>query len=135
ASQRSPGGIGMYTGATAMAAMRGFQRSQDALFTLATDTNRKALLDYNDLSISIVAAQQANSSYYILNYNPTNTLKDGKLRRVKITLKNRSTNLSYRETYYAEKEFSKFTSANKERQLEEALMLDNPITNLTVAMK
>ena len=135
ASRPSPGGIGMYTGATAMASMRGFQRSQDALYTLAADTGGKALLDYNDLSQGIVAAQRANTSYYILGYYPTNTAKDGKLRRVKITLKDRQANLSYREAYYADKEFSKFTSADKERQLEEALMLDNPITDLTIAME
>jgi VWFA-related protein len=135
ASRPSPGGIGMYTGATAMASMRGFQRSQDALYTLAADTGGKALLDYNDLSQGIVAAQRANTSYYILGYYPTNTAKDGKLRRVKITLKNREANLSYREAYYADKEFSKFTSSDKERQLEEALMLDNPITELTIAME
>ena len=55
ASRRSPGGIGMYTGATAMAMMRGLQRSQDGLYTLAADTGGKALLDYNDLSMGIVA--------------------------------------------------------------------------------
>ncbi len=138
ASRRSPGGIGMYTGAAAMATMRGFQRSQDALYTLAADTGGKALLDYNDLSLGIVRAQQANSSYYILGYYPTNTTKDGKLRRVKITLKNpisSGASLSYREAYYAEKEFSKFTASDKERQLEEALMLGDPITDLTIAME
>src|SRR5678816_2340850 len=70
ASQRSPGGIGMYTGGTALATLRGFQRSQDALFTLAADTGGKALLDYNDLSMGIVNAQRATSSYYILGYYP-----------------------------------------------------------------
>jgi VWFA-related protein len=135
ASRPSPGGIGMYTGATAMASMRGFQRTQDALFTLAADTGGKALLDYNDLSLGIVAAQRANSSYYILGYSPTNTAKDGKLRRVKISLKNRSAELSYREAYYADKEFGKFTASDKERQLEEALMLGSPITELTIAME
>src|SRR5207244_10389794 len=89
ASRPSPGGIGMYTGATAMASMRVFQRSQDALYTLAADTGGKALLDYNDLSLGIVRAQQATSSYYILGYYPTNTNRDGRLRRVKISLKNR----------------------------------------------
>lgn len=118
ASRPSPGGIGMYTGATAMGALRGFQRSQDALFTLAADTGGKALLDYNDLSLGIVAAQRANTSYYILGYYPSNTSKDGKLRRVKITLKNREAKLSYREAYYGEKEFTRFTAADKERQLE-----------------
>ncbi len=66
----SPGGIGMYTGATAMASMRGLQRSQDALYTLAADTGGKALLDSNDLSLGIVRAQQAASSYYILGLLP-----------------------------------------------------------------
>jgi hypothetical protein len=33
------------------------------------------------------------------------------------------------------KEFVKFTSAEKERQLEDALMLDDPITDLTIAME
>jgi hypothetical protein len=135
ASRPSPGGIGMYTGATAMATMTRFQRSQDALYTLAADTGGKALLDYNDLSLGIVRAQQATSSYYILGYYSTNTNRDGKLRRVKISLKNRSGELTYRDAYYADKEFSKFTAADKERQLEEALMLGNPITELTIAME
>jgi VWFA-related protein len=135
ASRPSPGGIGMYTGATAMATMSRFQRSQDALYTLAADTGGKALLDYNDLSLGIVRAQQATSSYYILGYYSTNPARDGRLRRVKISLKNRSADLSYREAYYADKEFSKFTAADKERQLEEALMLENPITDLTIAME
>jgi len=135
ASQRSPGGLGMYNGATAMSSLRVLQRSQDALYTLAADTGGKALLDSNDLSAGIVRAQQATSSYYILGYYSTNTNRDGKLRRVKITLKNRSADLAYRESYYADKDFSKYTAADKERQLEEALMLGNPITDLTVVME
>jgi VWFA-related protein len=135
ASQRSPGGIGMYTGATAMASLRGLQRSQDALYTLAADTGGKALLDTNDLAAGIVNAQQAAASYYILGYYSTNTSRDGRLRRVKIALKDRSEKLSYRESYYAEKDFSRYTAADKERQLEEALMLGDPITDLTIAME
>ena len=44
-------------------------------------------------------------------------------------------NLDYRQGYYAGKEFSKFTAADKERQLEDALMLGDPITELTIAME
>jgi len=135
ASRPSPGGIGIYTGAAALSGLRGLQRSQDALYTLAADTGGKALLDYNDLSLGIVQAQRATSSYYVLGYYPTNTTKDGRIRRVKISLKNKSATLSYREAYYAEKEFGKFTASDKERQLEEALMLENPITELTIAME
>ena len=40
----------MYSGASAMAVMTNFQKSQDTLYALASDTGGKALLDYNDLS-------------------------------------------------------------------------------------
>jgi hypothetical protein len=37
--------------------------------------------------------------------------------------------------YYANKVFSKFTALDKERQPEDALMLGDPITDLTIAME
>ncbi|MBW8870492.1 MAG: VWA domain-containing protein, partial [Acidobacteriales bacterium] len=43
--------------------------------------------------------------------------------------------LDYRQGYYADKEFSKFTALDKERQLEDALMLEDPITELSIAME
>ena len=45
ATQGSPGGIGMYTGASALAMTNSFQQSQDTLYALAADTGGKALLD------------------------------------------------------------------------------------------
>ena len=42
---------------------------------------------------------------------------------------------TYSEGYYADKEFAKFTEVDKERQLEDALMLGDPITELTIAME
>jgi len=96
----------------------------------------KAMLDYNDLSRGIVDAQQDVSSYYILGYYTTNTELDGKFRKIKIELADgRQAKLEYRKGYYARKKFSKFTAADKERQLEEALMLGDPITDLTIAME
>jgi hypothetical protein len=44
-------------------------------------------------------------------------------------------NLSYRQGYYADKEFSRFTAVDKERKLEDALMLEDPITELSIAME
>jgi hypothetical protein len=43
--------------------------------------------------------------------------------------------LDYRQGYYANKEFGKFNGTEKERQLEDALMLGDPITDLTIAME
>jgi VWFA-related protein len=136
ATQGSPGNAGMYSGVAAQAAANNFQRSQDTLFALAGDTGGKALLDYNDLTKGIVQAQQSISNYYILGYYTTNTNLDGKFRKVKITVNQELTaNLSYRVGYYAGKQFNKFTEVDKERQLEDALMLGDPMTELTIAME
>src|ERR1700678_4395447 len=136
ATQGSPGNSGVYTGAAALATTTNFQQSQDTLYALAGDTGGKALFDNNDLTRGIVQAQQAISDYYILGYYTSNTAQNGRFRRVKVSLTNDSgANLTYRQGYYADKQFSRFTAVDKERQLEDALMLDDPITELSIAME
>jgi VWFA-related protein len=136
ATQGSPGGKGMYTGASALALTTRYQQSQDTLFALASDTGGKALLDNNDLAKGIEQAQNSVSSYYILGYYATNANLDGKFRRIKIALNSGvSATLDYRQGYFAGKTFGKFTAAEKERQLEDALMLGDPVTELTIAME
>ncbi len=132
----SPGGQGIYSGTSSIAFTGGFQASQDTMYALAGDTGGKALLDNNDLSVGIVNAQKAFSSYYIIGYYTSNQNLDGKFRKVKITLNNgASASLSFRQGYYAGKVFAKFTSADKDRQLEDAMMLGDPITDLTIRME
>jgi len=136
ATQGSPGNEGMYSGTAEQAETSNFQKSQDTLFALAGDTGGKALFDNNDLTRGITQAQKAISNYYLLEYYTTNTALDGKFRRVKITVnKDATAKLDFRQGYYAGKEFAKFTVADKERQLEDALMLEDPITELTIAME
>jgi len=137
ATQGSQGNAGIYTGAAANAVSFEFKMSQDTMYSLAADTGGKALLDANDLDRGIVQAQDAISDYYIIGYYTTNPAKNGHFRRVKISLNNQTLDakLDYRQGYYADKEFSKFTAVDKERQLEDALMLDDPITELSIAME
>jgi len=136
ASRGAAGGVQMYSGAAALAAAGNFARSQDTLYSLAADTGGKALLDNNDLSAGIVRAQKSVASYYILGYYASNQALDGKFRRIKVTLNNGQTaNLDFRQGYFAGKTFNKFTTADKERQLEDAFMLGDPITDLTIAME
>ena len=136
ATRGSQGGINMYNGGGAAAMVAGFQQSQDTLWSLAADTGGKALLDYNDLSKGILQAQQAFSSYYIIGYYTSNAALDGRFRRIKITLNGGLTaSVDFRQGYFAGKQFGKFTTAEKERQLEDALMLGDPITELTIAME
>jgi VWFA-related protein len=133
ATRGSVGGIGVYTGQAANNVTSNLQRSQDTLWTLAADTGGKALLDSNDLAQGIIQAQRATSSYYILGYYTTNTNLDGKFRKIRITVTNGTAD--YRQGYYAGKVFTKFSGADKERQLEDALMQGDPVTELTIAME
>ena len=136
ASRGSPGGQAMYTGGSAIAQQSNFQRSQDTLWAMAADTGGKAFLDSNDLAAGIVQAEKAISSYYLIGYYTSNEALDGKFRRIKITLNGGlSANLDYRQGYFAGKVFAKFNTSDKERQLEDALMLPDPITELTIAME
>ena len=136
ATTGSNGGIGMFSGTSAQAVTTNFQRSQDTLYALAKDTGGKAMFDFNDLSLGIKQAAEAMTSYYEIGYYPTHTALDGRFRRIKISLKEGlSADLSYRQGYFADKEFGKFTAADKERQLEDALMLENPVTDINIAME
>ena len=133
---RAQGGASMYTGQAALAQQMNFAKSQDTLYTLSADTGGKAMLDFNDLKQGIVNAQKSINSYYIIGYYTTNDTPDGKQRRVKISLNNGvQATLDYRQVYYANKVWAKFTTADKERQLEDALMSPDPITELTMALE
>ncbi len=136
ASQGSPGNSGIYSGTAALAVATNFQQSQDSLYALAADTGGKAFLDSNDLVKGISEVEQSLTTYYVIGYYTTNAAQDGKFRRIKVSLNGElAANLDYRQGYFASKQFSKFTATDKERQLEEALMLPDPITELTVAME
>jgi VWFA-related protein len=140
ATKSSPGGAGMYSGSSARSAQSNFQGQQETLYTLAADTGGKALLDNNDLSVGIQQAQKDISSYYILGYRTTNDKLDGHFRTIKITIKNptlqaRISKFDYRRGYFAGKDFKQFTGTDKERQLAEALLMGDPITDIDITME
>jgi VWFA-related protein len=134
ASQR---GTGILTGAAQNRRRDSFNRAQDTLTSLASDTGGRALLDNNELDMGIVQAQKDINSYYIVGYYSTNPALDGKFRRIKVRLNDDklSAKLEYRTGYFASKEFKQFNSSDKETQLAEAIALGDPITDLTVALE
>jgi VWFA-related protein len=139
ASTASPRGTGILTGTRQASLRSSFNDSQETLYSLAADTGGKALLDSNDLTLGIRQAQNDIHSYYTLGYYPTNTAPDGRYRRIRVQLVNASLakdyKLDYRNGYYASKTFDKFTSADKERQLEEAVTLGDPVSELPLALE
>jgi VWFA-related protein len=137
ATQASPKGTGVFTGSTYTSNRTSFHDTQDTIYTLAADTGGKALLDSNDLTLGIKAVQTDISSYYVLGYYSANPAQDGKYRHVtvKIAALPESAKIDYRKGYYAGKVWGKMNSSDKERQLEDALTLDDPFTDLPLAME
>jgi VWFA-related protein len=136
ATQASQGGQGMYSGSSQRTAQENFQGQQETLYALASDTGGKALLDQNDLALGIQQAQKDISSYYILGYYSSNGALDGGYRRVKVRVGGGlNAKLDYRSGYFASKEFRRYTSSDRERQLQEALMLGDPVTDLSLALE
>jgi len=136
AMKPSPGGIGMFNGQIAQTMATRNQRSQDTYHALAKDTGGVATFDNNDLSQGMAHAAQAVTGYYMLGYYSTHGAKDGKFRRVKVTVsRDAAADLSYRAGYFGDKDYSRFNRADKERQLEEALRHEDPITEIPIAIE
>jgi hypothetical protein len=83
--------------------------------------------------------QKDMSSYYMLSYASTNAAEDGKYRRIQVKLAPKladlKAKLDFKQGYYAPTTFAKMTGSNKEAQLQEALLSDNPVTDLPIAVE
>jgi len=137
ASQASPRGTGLMTGTKQQGIRNSVNDSQETLVTIAADTGGKAMLDTNDLTMGIRQAQEDMNSYYIIGYYPKNSAEDGKYRRIDIKLVSKDLNakLDFRKGYYGSKTWQKFNASDKERQLEEALTLGDPVNELPLALE
>ncbi len=139
ATQQGAAGSGLYSGSGQRSVKENFNNQQETLATLALDTGGKALLDSNDLTEGIRQVQEDFSSYYVLSYESTNTTLDGRYRRIQVKLAPRladlKAKLNYRQGYYGSTTFRRMGDSDKEAQLAQALMSDNPVTDLPVAVE
>jgi hypothetical protein len=75
----------------------------------------------------------------MLSYASTNAAEDGKYRRIVVKLAPKladlKAKLEFKQGYYAPTTFAKMTGANKEAQLQEALLSENPVTDLPIAVE
>jgi len=136
ASRGGPKGTGLFTGKTQFGMADAFRAQQQTLSTLAADTGGKALVDSNDLSAGVALAQRDLASYYILGYYTSNPAEDGRFRRVQVRLAHRKdARLDFRPGYFAPKRFERMSGSDRERQLEDALLLGDPVTELPLALE
>ncbi len=136
AAQSSPGGSQLFSGRAQVRQRERLNSEQETLDTLAASTGGKALLDTNDIVAGIRQAQRDIDTYYTIGYYSTNLQRDGRRRRIEVRLTNKlAAKLDYRKSYYADKEFKDFNAADRERQLEDALLLGDPVVDLPVAVE
>jgi VWFA-related protein len=123
-------GQAAYTGASVLNDLNGNDASQETLYTLAADTGGKAFMDTNDLSGVFSVVQKDTSAYYVLGYTSSNHLKDGRYRRLKVTVNRPDIKLEYRAGYYADRDYLHMGGSDREQQLQDELAADLPDTDL-----
>jgi hypothetical protein len=67
----------------------------------------------------------------VLGYTSSNPARDGRFRRIKVTLKGKDLKLEYRSGYYASRDFAHATKDDREQQLQDQLLSDLSATDLS----
>ncbi len=135
ASRGSPGGRALFTGSAMRGQSDNLSSSQETLSTLAEDTGGTAFLDTNDLSPIFVKVVSDTQAYYVLGYYSTNSKEDGKFRKIRVEVRRPDLKLQHRPGYFASKQFLKLTQDERDRQLEEALAVDRPFSDLPIILE
>ena len=130
AQNASMRGTSPYSGQAALNALNSNFTTQETLVTLAADTGGRAFLDSNDFSKVFKGVQEDTSTYYVLGYHSTNPARDGRFRRITVSLNRPDMKIEYRRGYYAPADYQHSTQEDRERQLEEELNSELPATDL-----
>ena len=130
AQNASMRGTSPYSGQSTLNALNSNFTTQETLVTLAADTGGRAFLDSNDFGKVFKGVQDDTSTYYLLGYHSTNPARDGRYRRITVSLNRSDVKLDYRRGYYAPADYRHSTQEDRERQLEEQLNSELPATDL-----
>jgi VWFA-related protein len=132
ASQASGRGVSLFSGRGVSQQFSRMAESQGTLTSLAADTGGRVFTDTNDFGDAFTRVQRDMSAYYLLGYSSTNTIKDGRFRRIQVRLKREGLRVEARAGYYSERDFAHTTKTDRETQLEEQLFSAVSTTDLPV---
>jgi VWFA-related protein len=128
-------GTAMFSGAAVFRQTASRQDSRETLATLSQDTGGRAFFDMGDFKEVFAQVQEDSSGYYLLGYYSANGQKDGKWRDVKVKVVAPGSKVRHREGYYAAKDYTRFNTEDRERQLDEAMRAENPRVELPLAVE
>jgi VWFA-related protein len=75
--------------------------TMDTLRTLAINTDGRAIVNRNDLTVGMKQIVRDTSAYYLLGYNSTFTATDGKFHEIKVRVKRPGVQVRARKGYWA----------------------------------
>ncbi len=135
ASTGSLRGTSAYNGAAVQNNLDSNFNTQEVMATLSSDTGGKAFFDSNDFSPAFQRIQQDTSAYYVIGFRSTDSVRDGRYRRLSIKLNRQNVKLEYRPGYYAPADYRHANRDERERQLQEQLASDLPATDVEVYLQ
>jgi VWFA-related protein len=77
------------------------QTTRDTLYTLAGETDGRAIVNRNDLDAGLRQIVRDSSAYYLLGYNSTQSPTDGKFHEIKVRVKRPGVQVRARKGYWA----------------------------------
>jgi VWFA-related protein len=80
---------------------RALQMTQDTLRTLSDETDGRAIVNRNTLAEGLAQIARDSSVYYLLGYNSTQAVNDGKFHEIKVRVKRPSVSVRARKGYWA----------------------------------
>ena len=132
-AQRSGGGgRSIFNGRASLNQLAGLQQSQEGLLALSADTGGQALVDDNDLSKIFRQAQEDSSHYYLLGYETPKAAADGRFRKIEVTVSVNGSKVISRPGFYSDKPYRQLSSAEREFQLLQAVVDNEPQTDFPV---
>ena len=135
ARQASGRGQEMFSGRGVQQQLERMDASADTLTSLAGNTGGRAFTDTNDFGEAFARVQRDMSAYYLIGYSSTNSVRDGRFRRVQVRLKRGGPRVEARAGYYASRDFAHTSRADRETQLQEQLFAEVSSTDLPVLVR
>jgi VWFA-related protein len=136
ASMAGASGTGAFTGTAVFQQSDARDSSRQTLITLAEDTGGRSFFDLGDLSEAFKAVHDDTGGYYLLSYYTTNALRDGRWRAIRVRVSGLSgAHVTFREGYYAPKDFGVYTTEDREKQLDDAMHSQAPLVELPLAVE
>jgi VWFA-related protein len=118
---------------------RGNEAQRQSLNALAEDTGGFLVKNTNDLDLGLSRIVRDNEAYYLLAYEPSNTARDGRFRKIEVRLRNRpGLKVRTRSGYFAPDD-RKATpdlgpEARREREIAQALGALFPLKGVPMTM-